>query len=932
MKLKSLTIGLLTVAIAQAAAAQTASLTADGIEPLLQRLAQVIEAGEASDYLSLVTSSADRSQALAFANDEIQPGVTRAVALERFRTALADAPEGAGYRLMVEVFIEQGQRARFATWLLDVRRADLDSTAGDRPWQIADQQVLDTVDGLYRLALNPTKQYDARNLVVLAEDLELTLVEGVVFVAETDDGITALVLSGRGEMTFSPAPAAERGQVEILSGNETLETSFRDVFIRLNPDALGSHVSTTGLLERPADQVDQGELRRAERVFDEFAGLSFSLDLGDLSDEAWSRTPGSGDFLAEVRTRRFETLTYTQSGNQPEDIRLYDREGERVISLYASRRKLASRGRYYGDGDLVPYDVLDYRIESSFEPAGTAQQSFRVLPYLIGCWIEGRARLSIKVTAFSLMTLSLRLADELQVHSVTTPQFGPLLHYRLIGQDSVIVSFPEAVPIGTELTLVLTYSGLLRAQDLDEAWIGTVRPQPFPVGEVASWGIQEPRYVYSNRSYWYPQSIVTDYATATLQLTVPADFSVVASGDFAAESMTILPGTADTAAKEYTFITPQPARYLSSFISRLVPAPPSRQVTLGSAGVRREEQRSQPGVFYDSLALTVETNARNRDRVPEFTERAVDILGFYASLIGDFPYPTLTLTVTDSQLPGGHSPAYFVVLNETLPATLASRRRSWRTDPVSFSDYPSFFLAHELAHQWWGHAVGPQNYHERWLSEGLAQYFSALYAQHEGGDDIFSDVLKQMQEWALRHSREGPIYLGYRLGHIKGEPRVYRALVYNKAAMVLHMLRRLIGDDKFFGGLRRFYAARRFQKAGTDDLQRAFEAETETSLERFFERWIHGAALPRLRFSYRVEQPAPVSDAAGGLEVILRFEQEGEIFDVPVTVTLNYRSGASEDIVVPVTDEITELRVPLAGQLRGVDVNRDRAALAQIDD
>ena len=307
-------------------------------------------------------------------------------------------------------------------------------------------------------------------------------------------------------------------------------------------------------------------------------------------------------------------------------------------------------------------------------------------------------------------------------------------------------------------------------------------------------------------------------------------------------------------------------------------------------------------------------------------------MGFYASLIGDFPYPTLTLTVTDSHLPGGHSPAYFVVLNEPLPTTFAGLMRSWRTDPVSFSDYPSFFLAHELAHQWWGHAVGPQNYHERWLSEGLAQYFSALYAQHEGGDDIFSDVLKQMHQWALRHSREGPIYLGYRLGHIEGEPRVFRALVYNKAAMVLHMLRRLIGDDKFFGGLRRFYAARRFQKAGTDDLQRAFEAETETSLERFFERWIHGAALPRLRFSYRVEQPAAVSDAAGGLEVILRFEQEGEIFDVPVTVTLNYRSGASEDIVVPVTDEITELRVPLAGQLRGVDVNRDRAALAQIDD
>ena len=336
---------------------------------------------------------------------------------------------------------------------------------------------------------------------MVAEDLELTLVEGVVFVAETDDGITALVLRGRGEMTFSPAPAAERGQVEIVSGNETLETSFREAFIRLNPGVLGSHLSTTEFLERPADQVDQGELRRAERVLGEFVGLSFSLDLGDLSDEAWSITPGSGNFLAEVRIRRFETLTYTQSGNQPEDIMLYDRESQRVISLYASRRKLASRGRYFGDGDLVLYDVLDYRIESSFEPAGTAQESFRDLPYLIGCWIEGRARLSIKVTAFSLMTLTLRLADELQVHSVTTPQFGPLLYYRLIGQDSVIVSFPEAVPIGTELTLVLTYSGLLRAQDLDEAWnrhrAAGVRRADTVWGPGAAVRVQQPKLLVS---------------------------------------------------------------------------------------------------------------------------------------------------------------------------------------------------------------------------------------------------------------------------------------------------------------------------------------------------------------------------------------------------------------------------------------------------
>ena len=84
-------------------------------------------------------------------------------------------------------------------------------------------------------------------------------------------------------------------------------------------------------------------------------------------------------------------------------------------------------------------------------------------------------------------------------------------------------------------------------------------------------------------------------------------------------------------------------------------------------------------------------------------------------------------------------------------------------------------------------------------------------------------MLRQMRRWAIDQSDQGPVYLGYRLGHIKGEGRVFRALVYNKGAMVLHMLRRLVGDDKFFEGLRQFYGTWKFRKAGTDDFRRAME-------------------------------------------------------------------------------------------------------------
>ena len=151
--------------------------------------------------------------------------------------------------------------------------------------------------------------------------------------------------------------------------------------------------------------------------------------------------------------------------------------------------------------------------------------------------------------------------------------------------------------------------------------------------------------------------------------------------------------------------------------------------------------------------------------------------------------------------------------------------------------------------------MGWKNYHEQWLSEGFAQYFAALYAKERRGEAAFRDVLRQFRRWAIEESDQGPVYLGYRLGHIKGESRVFRALVYNKGAAVLHMLRRLIGDEAFFSGLRQFYASNRFKKAGTDDLRQAMEAASGRDLERFFERWIYDNGIPRLRFSSAVEGP-----------------------------------------------------------------------------
>ena len=153
---------------------------------------------------------------------------------------------------------------------------------------------------------------------------------------------------------------------------------------------------------------------------------------------------------------------------------------------------------------------------------------------------------------------------------------------------------------------------------------------------------------------------------------------------------------------------------------------------------------------------------------------------------------------------------------------------------------------------------------------------------------------------------------------------MFRALVYNKGAAVLHMLRRLVGDDAFIRGLRRFYVGARFTKVGTEDFRAAMEAETGRPLERFFQRWIYGAALPRITFTSQVE------GGADGQVVVLRFEQEGDIFDIPIAVTLQYADRRVQNVLVPVTDRTAEMRVPLSGPLRSVSINTDDGALFEV--
>jgi hypothetical protein len=907
---------------APALAAQVPVRAPDQEELSLQAFLQAVETAistmDRNRWVELLSPSADRDQALGFFEAMVPQGITRVVVKERDRSPLQGALPGEGYRLVIEVFLETGPRGRIATWHLDIRRPRGEEI-GRQPWRILALDRLASIEGLHRLALHTQKQFTARDLVLKSIDFELHVPEGDVFVAETPEGVTALAIVGEGIMAFSPAPKEERGQLRLLAGTESLETPFTAAFVRLNPFEFEQRV-TAGMLE-PAT-LDPRAYRRGLSVFEEGVPKSFNLDLSDLSRDVWSLLPQPGDFVAEVRTRRFDQLTYVRSSGEAEDVTLFQRERKRNISAYASPQKLASRGRFFDEDTLVDYDILDYDIDASFFPERE--------------WMDGRTRVKLRVTAHSLGVLTLRLAESLAVSSVVSEEFGRLLFLRVRNQNALLVNLPTPVARDYPITLTIAYSGRLPRQRIQEESLDVQRSsQPDDVQLIPS----EPKWLLSNRTYWYPQGQVTDYATARMRITVPVEYAVVGSGVLALDSPTVA-GVAPTDVKagpraSFTFNAPQPVRYLSIVVSKMtrvdsatvaldIIPPPSAALDLRGASTLAQ-QLSQvakalaipPVGARNTVRLIVEANKRQVDRGRDAVETAADIMRLYAGLIGDVPYDSITVAMLEDDLPGGHAPGYFTMINTPPPITPFN----WRNDPAAFQGFPEFFMAHEMAHQWFGQAVGWKNYHEQWLSEGFAQYFAALYARERRGEGTFRDILRQFRRWAIEDSDQGPVYLGYRLGHIKNETRVFRALVYNKGAAVLHMLRGLVGDKQFFAGLRRFYAQNRFKKAGTDDLRKAMEAESGRNLERFFERWIYDSNIPRLRFSSAVE----------GQEAVVRFDQIGEIFDVPVTVTVTYTDGKTADHLVLVTEPSVEQRLPLTGTLRSIEPNQDGGAVAIIE-
>lgn len=154
-------------------------------------------------------------------------------------------------------------------------------------------------------------------------------------------------------------------------------------------------------------------------------------------------------------------------------------------------------------------------------------------------------------------------------------------------------------------------------------------------------------------------------------------------------------------------------------------------------------------------------------------------------------------------------------------------------------------VVHEVAHQWWGNAVTEKDWDEVWLSEGFATYFAHLYTEQFSGPDAFVGGLKNDVNVILEAQRAAPDQpvIHRNLDDMK---RVLNRLVYQKAGWVLHMLRGIVGTDKFWQGVREYYRRYRNLNASTDDFRQVMQQVSGMELGWIFDQWLKRPGLPKL--------------------------------------------------------------------------------------
>lgn len=233
-----------------------------------------------------------------------------------------------------------------------------------------------------------------------------------------------------------------------------------------------------------------------------------------------------------------------------------------------------------------------------------------------------------------------------------------------------------------------------------------------------------------------------------------------------------------------------------------------------------------------------------------FTFRRVpDMLAFYSKLLGvAYPYEQYAHVAVIDHFHGGMEHAGFSMIT---PSALTASERGHV--PQTWFHYN--YVAHMLAHQWFGGIVNYCDVREAWLNESFGTYLHLNWYVANDSSDAFDEQMWETGRGAARSDvagRDRPLLRD----DLRDADDVYGfdgAKVYWKGAWVLHMLRHQLGDETFWRATRTYLERFRGGCARTSDLEATFTEVAGQNLRPFFDQWVRRAGLPRVRVTYAWE-------------------------------------------------------------------------------
>jgi aminopeptidase N len=513
------------------------------------------------------------------------------------------------------------------------------------------------------------------------------------------------------------------------------------------------------------------------------------------------------------------------------------------------------------------------------QSAGNEKLRFRVDDYKIDAELDPHsheitARAKVTFTALEdLNSVSFELHNALRVSKVSDATGKPLSAERIAQNSTVRVELPAPLAKDASTNLTFEYSGQLDSAD----------ESPVQGLKLANIDDDTTYLLYAGR--WFP---VNGYGinrfTATINVTVPAHMLVIGSGK---ETVTDTPAKKGSSnlTKTYNFVYDKP-----SFPGTIV------------AGIFQEYKTDEAGVN-----LHVFFKPAQQSLASEYADAAIKEFTYFVTLYGPIPSNTLRIVA----LP-----------DDTVPMT-------WAPDVVAMGSQRVTqkinyrLLANSIAHQWWGVSVSPASRSDWWLSDGFARYSEARYIEQAAGPAALEEAVKDMSVGALAYDTV-PLGSAAKLDMFSPE---FQSLETDKGAMILHMLRWVMGDQKFDQTMRAFATNFAGKSASVADFQALSEQNYGDQLRWFFTQWLDSTGAPEFQAKYTIYR---LGDNKG-FRVVGQITQDLDLFRMPIDLRID-TDGKTEEKRIDVVGTDSAFSIETFGRPRKITIDPNDDVLKNSED